>query len=297
MKNLFLALTAAVLFCPAVALAQDDKKPAAKAADSTVEVIKDVAYYDGKDADPVRHKLDLYLPKGKKDFPVLMFVHGGKWNSGKKDLYAPLGEVFARNGVGAVIVNYRLSPAVQHPKHEQDVAKAFAWTVHNIAKYGGRPDQIFVCGHSAGGHLVALLGTAENYLKAEKLSLENIKGVIALSGVYTISSAGRLNQYFGDDPKVHEEASPLTHVKGGLPPFLICYADKDFAGLDRLAEAMGKALKGAKDNVTVIKIDNRDHYTIIRSMVNETDPVTQAVLKFIAKVTGSNGKEASPGGK
>ena len=91
MKNLFLALTAAALFCPAVSLAQDDKKPAAKAADSTVEVIKDVAYYDGKDADPVRHKLDLYLPKGKKDFPVLMFVHGGTWKSGKKDPYAPLG--------------------------------------------------------------------------------------------------------------------------------------------------------------------------------------------------------------
>ena len=98
-------------------------------------------------------------------------------------------------------------------------------------------------------------------------------------------------------PRFMKRASPLKHVKEGLPPFLICYADNDFTGLDGLAEAMGKALKAAKDNVTVMKIDDRDHYTIIRSMVNETDPVTQAALKFIAKVTGANGKEASPGGK
>ncbi|CAN5313678.1 alpha/beta hydrolase [soil metagenome] len=288
MKSLHLLL-GLVLLVPEVARAADDKKlddkkPNAKQDDSAVETVKDIAYYEGKDADPVRHKLDLYLPKGKKDFPVVMFVHGGTWKSGKKDLYAQLGEVFARNGVGMVIVNYRLSPAVQHPAHVQDVAKAFAWTFRNIAKYGGRPEQVFVCGHSAGGHLVALLATAQNYLEAEKLDLGKIKGVIALSGVYNISG-DRLSQAFGTDPKVHEEASPLKHVKGGLPPFLIVYADNDFAGLDGLAQAMGKALKAKGDSVEVVKMDNRDHYTIIRSMLTETDPTTQATLKFIKKLT------------
>ena len=284
MKSLSYILLGVLLLVPGVGRAADDKK-----ADAAVETIKDIAYYDGKDADPVRHKLDLYLPKGKKDFPVVLFVHGGTWKSGKKDLYTQLGEVFARNGVGMVIINYRLSPAVQHPGHVQDVAKAFAWTVHNIAKYGGRPDELFISGHSAGGHLVALLATAENYLKAEKIDLDKIKGVIALSGVYTISG-GRLNQAFGEDPKVHEEASPLKHVKTGLPPFLIVYADNDFTGLGGLAEAMGKALKAKNDTVTVIKMENRDHYTIIRSMLNESDPTTQAALKFIKDLTASKEK-------
>ncbi len=288
MKSPPFLLFGMLLLMPTGGRAADDKKPddkpAVKKADAAVETVKDVAYYEGKDADPVRHKLDLYLPKGKKNFPVLLFVHGGTWKSGKKDLYAPLGEVFAKNGVGMVIVNYRLSPAVQHPAHVQDVAKAFAWTVRNIAKYGGRPDEIFISGHSAGGHLVALLATAESYLKAEKLDLKNIKGVIALSGVYAISG-GRLNQAFGEDPKVHEEASPLKHVKAGLPPFLIVYADNDFTGLDRLAESMGKALKAKEDAVTVLKIDDRDHYTIIRKMIDETDPATQAALKFIKSLT------------
>lgn len=285
MKKL-LPLTVAILLLFAfTARADDDKKPAKEAGPPAVETIKDVAYYESKDADPVRHKLDLYLPKGQKDFPVLLFVHGGTWKSGKKDQYGAFGEVFARNGVGTVIINYRLSPAVQHPGHEQDVARAFAWTVRNIAKYGGNPDQIFISGHSAGGHLAALLATAESYLAAEKLSLDRIKGVIAISGIYVIGGT-RLNQAFGEDPKVHEEASPLRHVKAGLPPFLIVYGDKDFAGLDKLAESMGKALKDAKDPVTIMKIDGRDHYTIIRSMVKEDDPVTQATLQFISRLSG-----------
>jgi acetyl esterase/lipase len=286
MKNLPLLTIAALLFVALMARADDDKKPAGKEGGQiAVESIKDLAYYDGKDADPVRHKLDLYLPKGKKDFPVVMFVHGGTWRSGKKDIYAPLGEMYARNGVGAVIINYRLSPAVQHPAHTQDVAKAFAWTVRNIAKYGGNPDQIFISGHSAGGHLVALLATAESYLAVEKLSLDKIKGVVAISGVYAIGGSG-LKHAFGEDPKVHDEASPLKHVKGGLPPFLLIYGDNDFAGLAPLAESMGKALKAAKDTVTVMKVNDRDHYTIIRKMVDDNDPVSQASLQFIAKLSG-----------
>ena len=151
-----------------------------------VESVKDVAYYDSDGADPVKHKLDLYLPKGLKDYPVLFFVHGGAWVSGDKKMYAPIGRVLASHGIGAVVTNYRLSPRVKHPAHIEDVARAFAWTHGHIGGHGGRADQIFCCGHSAGGHLVALLATDESYLKAEKLTLAHIKGVIPMSGVYQI---------------------------------------------------------------------------------------------------------------
>src|SRR5262245_20984826 len=105
------------------ALADGPKAPAAAAARSYgVTAVSDVAYYTGADADPVRHKLDLYLPEGAKDYPVLVFVHGGTWRSGRKERYAPLGRVFARQGIGTVVINYRLSPQVKHPAHVQDVA-------------------------------------------------------------------------------------------------------------------------------------------------------------------------------
>ena len=186
-----------------------------------VQIIPDVPYYTGKDADPVKHRLDLYLPRGQKDFPVLFFVHGGAWRHGDKSylgVYSMLGMFWARHGVGAAITNYRLTPTVMHPEHIKDVAKAFAWTYKNIDRYGGRADEIFVSGHSAGGHLVALLATDDSYLKAEGLSLRTIRGAIPMSGVYDVGERNRIfDAAFGTAPKAREDASPLFHVTRGGP--------------------------------------------------------------------------------
>src|ERR1019366_3870044 len=99
-------------------------------------------YYDGPDSGPY-HRLDLYLPRGPADFPVAMLVHGGAWQVGDKNncgLYASVGEFLARNGVGAVLPNYRLSPKVQHPEHVKDIARAFAWTREHLGRLCGRVD-------------------------------------------------------------------------------------------------------------------------------------------------------------
>ena len=88
-----------------------------------VKVVRNLAYYEGADADPVKHRLDLYLPRGQKGFPVLLFVHGGAWQVGDKNqfgLYAALGRRLARHGIGMVSINYRLSPGVKHPEHIKD---------------------------------------------------------------------------------------------------------------------------------------------------------------------------------
>ncbi len=251
-----------------------------------VEEVKGIAYHDGADADPVRHKLDLYLPKGHKDFPVLFFVHGGMWRSGNKELYAPLGKLFAKNGVGTVIINYRLSPKVKHPAHVEDVARAFAWAHKNVAKHGGQPDQIFACGHSAGGHLVALLAVDSSHLAAHKLDCKAIKGVIPMSGVYEISPIVLFEPAFGKDAKMCKAASPLTHVTGPHPPALVVYADKDYPMLDVMAETFGKKLKGCECDVAVLKVANRTHISIIMGLADESDPATQAILEFVARHSG-----------
>ena len=166
-----------------------------------VEATKDVTYRDGDDADKDKHKLDLYLPNGKKDFPVVMFVHGGAWVFGDRNffgVYEGIGKMFARHGIGAVVISYRLSPHVKHPEHVKDVAAAFAWTHKHIGEYGGRADELFLCGHSAGGHLVSLLATDESYLQAEGLSLKDVKGVMPISGVYGIPDK-MFNEVFGKD--------------------------------------------------------------------------------------------------
>lgn len=244
----------------------------------------DIAYRSDKGADKERHRLDVYAPKGKKDFPVVMFVHGGSWRSGDKNLYAALGQSLAADGIGCVICNYRLSPAVQHPAHVEDVAKAFAWTADNITKYGGKKDRLFLCGHSAGGHLVSLLVTDPQYLKAEKHTPSEVKGVAALSGVYEIVPTVQVLQGpFGRDEEKCKAASPLTHASGKHPPFLIAYADNDFPRLDETALNMHAALKKADSPVELVKCKDRNHYTIIIQFINTADPLNKAFREFVQK--------------
>lgn len=268
-----------------------------------VQSIRDIVYRDlapGEDAALGKNKLDLFLPKDRKDFPVLFFVHGGGWRTGDKNkylgFYSNVGLFLARHGIGAVVTNYRLSPAVQHPEHIKDVAKAFAWTYRNIAKYGGRPDQIFACGHSAGGHLVALLATDESYLKAEGLTRAALKGVIPISGVYDVSPPlGLFDTVFGKDDAVRKLASPLAHVAAGLPPFLIIYADKDFLTCDKVSEALCAALKGKNCPASTLEVKDRNHITVLARLTTAEDPAGKAILDFIAAHTP--GKQAATGGR
>lgn len=250
-----------------------------------VEVTSDVAYRSDKDAHK-RHKLDIYVPKGKKDFPLLFFVHGGAWVIGDKLTFRDPAKHFAEQGIGVVCPNYRLSPDVQHPKHVEDVAKAFAWTLDNVAKYGGDPKKVVIGGHSAGGHLTALLATNEEYLKAEKKGLTDIRGVVGVSGVYVIDSRVELfHKAFTDDEKACKTASPMEHVGANRPPMLLAYGDKDFAGLPAGAEAFGKALAKAKNEATAKEFKDRTHITIMSDMKKADDPLYLAAKEFILKVT------------
>jgi arylformamidase len=280
------ALLAVVTLLPASARAEEAKS-------YDVKAVKDIAYYEGDDADKVKHKLDLYLPKEKESFPVFLFIHGGAWVHGDKNflnIYSSLATWFAKHGVGVVVANYRLSPGVKHPEHIKDVARAFAWTYKNIEKYGGRPDEIFVGGHSAGGHLAALLATDESYLKAEGLSPKKIKGVMPISGVYIIPEK-ILSSVFGKDDEVHKQASPINHVSADLPPFLILYADQDMAGCDKApSEAFCKALKEKGNKATTMELKDSNHFKILLDIAAGKGSAPQALLDFIADRTAMDEK-------
>jgi acetyl esterase/lipase len=248
-----------------------------------VDTVKDIAYREGADADPVKQSLDLYLPKNEKDYPVLVFVHGGAWVIGDRKQYGFIGETMARNGVGTAVISYRLSPGVRHPAHIEDVAGAFAWVKKNIAKAGGDPNKLFVSGHSAGGHLTALLATDDRYLKAEGCSLGDIRGAIPLSGVYEIVPSFFATPIFGSDAKIVKMASPIENIKEGHPPFLFIYASSDIPGCDKLSERMCNLLKEAKGEADVLEVKDRGHVSIIGRMRNDDDPATKALLAFVAK--------------
>lgn len=258
-----------------------DEAPAPRPA-ATFERHKNIPYRTGPTADKERHLLDVFTPKGKKDFPVVVFVHGGAWKWGDKNLYAGIGEVFAQRGVGVVICSYRLSPKSTHPAHAEDVAGAVAWACENIGGYGGDPKKLFLCGHSAGGHIVSLLATDASFLKAEKHSPADIRGVVSISGVYKIYHTEKVfHEAFGKDEELCLRASPITHVAGKHPPFLIAYADADYEHLDGMAKDMHAALRKAESPCDLMVCKDRNHISIVVNLVDPEDPLCKRIMGFI----------------
>ena len=258
--------------------------PAAAQEQPGVTVRKDVVYFDGPADEAPRHKLDLYLPQGKKEFPLLMFVHGGAWKTGTKDLYGPLGQSFARQGIAVAVPGYRLSPSIQHPEHVKDVARAFAWLARSAAELGADPKRLYVSGHSAGAHLVTLLALDPRYLKAEGTAVDRIRGVVGLSGPYRLP-AGTFPDVFGNDAVKYPDAFPLNHVQDQpgdkLPPFLLIYADQDYAGLPLSARTLTDALKAHGAKAAQQEIADRNHISIIVKIADAEDPAHKAVVEFI----------------
>lgn len=242
----------------------------------TVEVQRDITYIDGDPADAAKHKLDLYLPKGKTNFPVLMFVHGGSWRSGDRSSYPALGNRFAKLGIGVAIPSYRLMPKNPHPAQIEDTAAAFAWVYKNIAQHGGDPSRLYIAGHSAGGHLVALLALDDSYLKKYDVPITAIRGVAAISGVYDVSKIAAFTNANGED-----NPSPMAHVHPKAPPFLVSYCQWDYLALPMQARDFAEALKKSFDPVELLYDPGQSHISEIVHVVQDDDVIAQAILKLV----------------
>jgi len=227
-------------------------------------------------------KLDIYRKRYQtQPMPVLIFIHGGAWKTGDRSQYTPLGNRYAREGYVTVVPSYRLAPKNPHPAQIEDAAAAFAWTFRHIAEYGGDTNRIYVAGHSAGGHLAALLSLNERHLARHELSPKQIRGVLALSGVYDLAHPTGQDTVFGNNPQIRREASPLYHIKAGAPPFLVTYCEWDYFSLPAQARQFHRALQQAEIAAKLIYIPGENHISEMLNVPNENDPTVAAVRRFM----------------
>jgi acetyl esterase/lipase len=264
--------------------------PSAAAEQHAVRVVRDVAYLPGGNADN-KHTLDLYLPDGRPNGPVIVSFYGGALMQGDKNQQTFVGQRFASSGIATAVVNYRLSPSVKHPAHVEDAAAAFAWVKRHIAGYGARADQVFVVGHSAGAYLVALLATDERYLAAEHLSLRDIRGVVPVSAFYWVERQGvapdRDKSVWGTDQNVWVDASPAHHLHPRVPPILILYADGDEQWRrDQNVEAAQALRAAGNTRVEIVQIAGRTHNSIWSRLNDAGDEVSERIVKFVQETTG-----------
>lgn len=217
---------------------------------------KDIAYLPAEGSDPGadRHILDVFAPDEQQAGlkPVVVFIHGGSWNSGNKNLYAFLGRRLARQGIVAVIINYRLSPTVEVPAMADDCARAVQWTTQHIAGYGGDPNRIFVMGHSAGGGLAALLATDATLFTRLGMTENPIKGAILddPAGLDMFDYLTKMaypgdEQYlipFGRNPAVWRTVSAMYHLQKTAPPMLLYVGGRTYPGIAHSSQVFEQQL-------------------------------------------------------
>jgi acetyl esterase/lipase len=113
---------------------------------------------------------------------VIVFLYGGRWETGAKEEYALAGDAMTRRGYLAVIPDYRLAPSVTFPAWIDDAAHALRWVRDNVARYGGDTAHIYVVGHSAGAHTATVLSLDDRYLLRAGVQPELVKGYVSLAG-------------------------------------------------------------------------------------------------------------------
>ena len=185
--------------------------------------------------DPLQ-ALDLWVPQGTRPAPLVLFVHGGGWSRGSKSNAvgrALPGHMLAQ-GYAFASIDYRLVPSATVEQQAADVAASLAYLLKRADDLGIDRSRVVLTGHSAGAHLVALVGTDEHYLRAVGLSFADIVGVMPNDGAgfdvaAQVSSTGPMmretyTQAFGTDPARHKALSPITHAAApNAPAFLLLH--------------------------------------------------------------------------
>jgi arylformamidase len=309
----WLRLAAGAVALPVLALGAGCGEAARSAAGDAPDcggpgaVHPDLRYAQDAGVAAAQQSLDLYLPAGGEacgPVPVVVYVHGGGFRRGDKSHQAEAkADLFTGEGWAFASVNYRLvgdddagPDGATYPRAEQDVARAVAFLRDQAARYGLDPGNVMLLGHSAGGFLVALVGTDATFLEeaAPGAGLGAVTCVAPLDTSYDIPAnveaggrqADMFTEAFGDDPEVWRRASP-THVVtasgdgggAGLPAFHVVTR----GGPARVAEsrAFARAVGDAGGTAALQVARGLSHAEVNHHVGGAGDTVvTPALLRF-----------------
>lgn len=212
-------------------------------------------------------RLDACVPAGAGHFPAAILVHGGGWSGGDKTkgvdpLFAP----FARAGVAWFSIDYRLAPKHRYPAPVEDIEAAIRWVKSRAAEFKIDPARLALIGESAGGHLVAMVavrGGGDTRVAAVVpfYAPVDLEADVRRRGGLSLSLKNLFDRTVIDDATLRllREASPINHVRPGLPPFLLVHGTGDPSVLYDQSTRLRARLREANVPCDLITIDGGSH--------------------------------------
>jgi len=214
-------------------------------------------------------KVDIYMPPGGTGpWPVLCYLHGGAWANGCKEWMGFMAPGLVTTPLVFVSISYRLAPDARMPLIASDCADAVAWVYRNIESFGGSPQQMFIGGHSAGGHLAALLALRQDLLAPRGVPTPLFKACFPTSARFDLRPrlpASRSDQHLQarvlDSAESAWEWSPLRWAEGNTTPFLVTWGEEDFPDLVTQGTEFVQALRQQPGRVDQIVLASESHFT------------------------------------
>ena len=235
-----------------------------------------------------QERLDVYRPRRPgPPVPVIVFLYGGRWQSGSREQYRLLGDALTREGVVAVVPDYRRYPEVRFPVWVEDAARAVRWVRDSIGKFGGDPARIFVMGHSSGAHTATLLALDARYLRDAGVPPSAVQGFISLAGPVATTWTDPDVQALMGPRAMWDRTYPMEQVDGSAPPILLLHGGRDRLVSSDNSTRLAARIRARGGCSPVILYRGLDHVGIVLALALpqfNIAPVLPDVVAFLQAV-------------
>lgn len=237
----------------------------------------DLAYGTGE-----RDRLDLFhgTPRGG---PLLVYIHGGYWQRGDKGMYSFIAEPFQAEGVAVAVLNYTLTPAVRLGEIAPQIRRAIAWLWHNAARLGFDSDRITVMGHSAGGHLTAMMMATDWTALDADLPKNLVKAGVPISGIFELEPLVHtsINAGPGMDVAEARRESPLFLPPVTDAPQLVVDGGAETEEFHRQSDAYCEAFRTPARRMERYMVPGADHFDELERLAEPDSEVFRRALALI----------------
>lgn len=238
----------------------------------------DVAYGEGP-----RAKMDIFPAAGDASgqAPVLVFIHGGYWQALDKSVFSCVAPAYVKAGISVVTLGYPLCPDVTMGGIVAHCRAALLWLSGNIGDYGCDPTRLFLAGHSAGGHLSALLAATD--WAAEGGAANLLKGVIPLSGLYELEPIrlSYLNEALhltAEDARLYAPRHQRTRISC---PMLLAVGGGETDEFLRQQRDYAAYLETQGLTPQTLELEGLNHFTLVDALRSPGTLLSDAVVNFI----------------
>lgn len=232
-----------------------------------VEVRRDLRYGDAP-----RQRMD-FFPCGRKGRPTLLFIHGGYWQMSDKENYGCIAAGPIAHGVNVAMVEYTLAPAIRMDAIVTEIKQALAWLRGRLGALDAGADAIYVAGHSAGGHLTAMV-----------IAEPGVAGGLPISGLFDLQPIrlSYLNDKVGLDEAEADRNSPMAHLPRSAPPQIIAVGGAELPELQRQSADYFAAWTARGLKAQHLVLTDQDHFSILEELADPQGKLTAALLSLIA---------------